>query len=232
MRSPERVRDNNDYCYSTFRETGCTAGCRHPDDRHDAARHIYRCRPLLDTIRQDYGLSTAQNRPAHNAAPACLRLYLSPCRRRRPAPGHGAQPFYRSAADLHRIGVRSLPSAALLFIGTAIVGCGIALGNVLLPGLIKRDFPGQVAKLTGAYSLTMGAAAAAGSALIVPLSLGSGGWHGALLMLMFFPLVALLLWLPQWRQRPAATPDRRGRVAQPGYLALGTRLAGDAFSGH
>jgi CP family cyanate transporter-like MFS transporter len=58
------------------------------------------------------------------------------------------------------IGIRSLPSAALLFIGTAVIGCGIALGNVLLPGLIKRDFPGQVARLTGAYSLTMGASAA------------------------------------------------------------------------
>lgn len=53
------------------------------------------------------------------------------------------------------IALRSLPSAALLFAGTAIIGCGIALGNVLLPGLIKRDFSQHVARLTGAYSLTM-----------------------------------------------------------------------------
>lgn len=85
------------------------------------------------------------NRPAHDAASAGLRLYLSPCRRRRPAPGHGAQPFIALLLICIGIGVRSLPSASLLFIGTAIVGCGIALGNVLLPGLIKRDFPGQVA---------------------------------------------------------------------------------------
>jgi CP family cyanate transporter-like MFS transporter len=70
-----------------------------------------------------------------------------------------------------------------------VIGCGIALGNVLLPGLIKRDFPGQVAKLTGAYSLTMGVRGV-GSALIVPLAQVSAGWHGALLMLMAFPLVA------------------------------------------
>ncbi|MDI8841637.1 hypothetical protein MJI69_28340, partial [Salmonella enterica subsp. enterica serovar Anatum] len=42
------------------------------------------------------------------------------------------------------IALRSLPSAALLFAGTAIIGCGIALGNVLLPGLIKRDFSQHV----------------------------------------------------------------------------------------
>ena len=31
-------------------------------------------------------------------------------------------------------------------------------------------------------------------------------------MLMFFPLVALLLWLPQWRQRPAATLTGAGAL--------------------
>jgi CP family cyanate transporter-like MFS transporter len=54
------------------------------------------------------------------------------------------------------IAIRSLPAPALLFIGTAIIGSGIALGNVLLPGIIKRDYAGQIARLTGAYSLTMG----------------------------------------------------------------------------
>ncbi len=48
------------------------------------------------------------------------------------------------------IALRSLPPAALLFIGTAVIGCGIALGNVLLPGLIKRDFSQHVARMTGA----------------------------------------------------------------------------------
>ncbi|SPW55006.1 major facilitator superfamily protein [Escherichia coli] len=83
-------------------------------------------------------------------------------------------------------------------------GGGIALGNVLLPGLIKRDFPHSVARLTGAYSLTMGAAAALGSAMVVPLALNGFGWQGALLMLMCFPLLALFLWLPQWRSQQHA----------------------------
>ena len=168
--------------------------------------------PLLDTIRQDYGLSTAQT-GLLTTLPLLAFAFISPlaagvARRL----GMERSLFIALLLICIGIGVRSLPSASLLFIGTAIVGCGIALGNVLLPGLIKRDFPGQVAKLTGAYSLTMGAAAAAGSALIVPLSLGNAGWHGALLMLMFFPLVALLLWLPQWRQRPAATLTGAGAL--------------------
>lgn len=79
------------------------------------------------------------------------------------------------------------------------------MGNVLLPGLIKRDFSQHVAKLTGAYSLTMGAAAALGSAIVVPLALNGFGWRGALMVLMAFPLLALIIWLPQCRQTAHAS---------------------------
>jgi len=114
------------------------------------------------------------------------------------------------------IGLRSLPSTALLFCGTAIIGCGIALGNVLLPGLIKRDFSQHVARMTGAYSITMGGAAALGSAMVVPLALAGFGWHGALLMLMVFPLLALLVWLPQTRKTATAPLTGSGAMHNRG----------------
>ncbi|STV77934.1 cyanate transporter [Klebsiella pneumoniae subsp. rhinoscleromatis] len=41
--------------------------------------------------------------------------------------------------------------------------------------------------MTGAYSLTMGGAAALGSALVVPVAMAGFGWRGALLLLMVFP---------------------------------------------
>ncbi|HEE9786130.1 TPA: CynX/NimT family MFS transporter [Enterobacter soli] len=168
--------------------------------------------PLLDTIRHDYGLSTAQT-GLLTTLPLLAFALISPlaaglARRI----GMERSLFVSLLLICAGIGIRSLPSAALLFTGTAVIGCGIALGNVLLPGLIKRDFPGQVARLTGAYSLTMGASAALGSALIVPLSLGDAGWHGALFMLITFPLVALLLWLPQWRRTPVATVTGAGAL--------------------
>jgi cyanate permease len=168
--------------------------------------------PLLDTLRLDYGLSTAQT-GLLTTLPLLAFALISPlaaglARRI----GMERSLFIALLLICAGIAVRSLPSAALLFIGTAVIGCGIALGNVLLPGLIKRDFPGQVAKLTGAYSLTMGAAAALGSALIVPLAQGHAGWQGALLMLMVFPLLALLLWLPQWRQKHVATVTGAGAL--------------------
>ncbi|HAK8482073.1 TPA: CynX/NimT family MFS transporter [Salmonella enterica] len=160
--------------------------------------------PLLETIRSDYGLSTAQT-GLLTTLPLLAFALVSPL-----AAGiarrFGMERSLFAAMLLISAGIalRSLPSAALLFAGTAIIGCGIALGNVLLPGLIKRDFSQHVARLTGAYSLTMGAAAALGSALVVPLALHGFGWRGALLMLMLFPLLAFLIWLPQWRTTRSA----------------------------
>lgn len=161
--------------------------------------------PLLGAIRDDYGLTTAQTGML-TTLPLLAFALVSPL-----AAGIarrlGMERSLLVAMLLICIGIalRSLPSAALLFTGTAVIGCGIALGNVLLPGIIKRDFAGQVAKMTGAYSLTMGAAAALGSALVVPIALQGFGWRGALLTLMAFPLLALALWLPQLRARTPGT---------------------------
>ncbi|EIY2648619.1 MULTISPECIES: CynX/NimT family MFS transporter [Klebsiella] len=161
--------------------------------------------PLLDAIRAEYQLTTAQT-GLLTTLPLLAFGLVSPL-----AAGVARRFGIERSLLLAMviiclgIGLRSLPSTAWLYIGTALIGCGIALGNVLLPGLIKRDFSGHVARMTGAYSITMGAAAAAGSAMVVPLALAGFGWRGALLLLMVFPLLALLLWLPQAR-RQATTP--------------------------
>ena len=124
--------------------------------------------PLLDAIRSDYGLTTAQT-GLLTTLPLLAFGLVSPL-----AAGvarrFGMERSLLLAMLLICAGIalRSLPSAALLFIGTAVIGCGIALGNVLLPGLIKRDFSQHVARMTGAYSLTMGGAA----------WLGAGGPRG------------------------------------------------------
>ncbi|MFS9434159.1 CynX/NimT family MFS transporter [Citrobacter sp. C348] len=161
--------------------------------------------PLLDAIRADYALTTAQT-GLLTTLPLLAFALVSPlaagvARRW----GIERSLFAAMLLICAGIAIRSLPSPPFLFAGTTLIGCGIALGNVLLPGLIKRDFSQHVAKLTGAYSLTMGAAAAIGSAIVVPLALNGFGWRGALMMLMVFPLLALVIWLPQYRQTSHAT---------------------------
>ncbi|AIR66061.1 CynX/NimT family MFS transporter [Cedecea neteri] len=153
--------------------------------------------PLLDMVRDALALSTAQI-GILTTLPLLAFAVVSPlaagiARRF----GTERSLFGALLIICAGIALRSAGHAALLYIGTAIIGCGIAMGNVLLPSLLKRDFPGQVAKLTGAYSLTMGVAAALGSVMVVPIALHGFGWSGAMLSLMIFPLLALIIWLPQ-----------------------------------
>lgn len=161
--------------------------------------------PLLDAIRAEYGLTTAQTGLLTTLPLLAFGLVSPLAAGIAQRLGIERSLFVALLLICIGIAVRSLPAVSLLFIGTAIIGCGIALGNVLLPGLIKRDFAGNVARMTGAYSVTMGAAAALGSAMVVPLALNGFGWRGALLGLMVFPLLAFLLWLPQWRAAKTAT---------------------------
>ncbi|HFK3782943.1 TPA: CynX/NimT family MFS transporter [Klebsiella oxytoca] len=172
--------------------------------------------PLLDAIRSEYGLTTAQT-GLLTTLPLLAFGLVSPL-----AAGVARRFGIERSLLLAMIliclgiGLRSLPFVSLLFIGTAVIGCGIALGNVLLPGLIKRDFSQHVAKMTGAYSLTMGGAAALGSAMVVPLALAGLGWRGALLSLMVFPLLALFVWLPQSRRQATAPLTGSGAIHNRG----------------
>ncbi|WP_058909764.1 MFS transporter [Entomohabitans teleogrylli] len=163
--------------------------------------------PLLDTLREVFGLTTAQT-GLLTTLPLMAFAVVSPLAAAI-ANRVGTERSLGAALLLICLGIilRSSGLVTLLFFGTALIGCGIAMGNVLLPGLIKRDFPGKVARLTGAYSLTMGVAAALGSLMVIPLMEWGAGWQGALLGLMLFPLLALCLWLPQLTCRSA---DRIG----------------------
>ena len=93
------------------------------------------------------------------------------------------------------ISLRSVGGQLALFSGTVLIGAGIALGNVLLPSLIKRNFSHHITAVTGAYVLSMGVAAALASTLVSPIA-ERLGWQLALFSFIFLPIVALILW---WR---------------------------------
>lgn len=102
--------------------------------------------------------------------------------------------------------IRSTPLVAALFIGTFILGTAIAVCNVLLPGLIKHHFPAKVGLMTGIYSTFMGAFAALGSGISVPLVKDIGmSWRGALASWAVWVAIAAVLWLPQLFRRSKPT---------------------------
>ena len=76
---------------------------------------------------------------------------------------------------------RVLDGAPALFAGTVVAGGAIAIGNVLIPPLIKRDFPDRTGSMMGVYSMAVSGSAAVAAGLAVPLAGASGlGWRGAL----------------------------------------------------
>ncbi|EUJ27999.1 hypothetical protein MFLO_12566 [Listeria floridensis FSL S10-1187] len=93
--------------------------------------------------------------------------------------------------------VRPLGNLALLLAGTLLIGIGIAVGNVILPSIIKKEFPFRLGLLTGIYSISMNLFAAIASGLSFPLANAGLGWHGTLYLFAGFTILALLLWLPQ-----------------------------------
>lgn len=113
------------------------------------------------------------------------------------------------------LGSRLFNSIIVLYIGTAVIGAGIAIGNVLLPSLIKRDFPHKVAILTSAYVLAMGIFSGSYSALIIPLSEYQDiGWQIALASYGILTLLSLIIWLPQLKRHAKPTKTLTHRPTQ------------------
>lgn len=97
--------------------------------------------------------------------------------------------------------LRSVDALPSLYLGVTFVGVGIAIGNVLLPILLKRDFPQHILQLTAIYVLMMNLGGAFMTGFAVPIAQWSptwlpslAGWSAALLSHLVFILPALLLW--------------------------------------
>jgi MFS transporter, CP family, cyanate transporter len=100
------------------------------------------------------------------------------------------------------LALRYIDGIAWLYSGTALVGCGIAFNNVLLPGLLRRDFPAQLALVTALFTMVMVTCGGLGSGIAIPLA-DIGGWRLSLLSWAIPAVVALVIWTPQLRAHSA-----------------------------
>ncbi|MFJ5882963.1 CynX/NimT family MFS transporter [Kitasatospora cineracea] len=119
--------------------------------------------------------------------------------------------------------LRVLPSVAALYVGCMVIGVAIAVLNVSMPGLVKREFPQKAAAMTGVYSTTMLVGATMAAALSVPLehALG-GGWQASLGAWSVLALVAAVAWLPQVLK---ARQERTVAVRVPAQAAQAAQAA-------
>ena len=109
--------------------------------------------------------------------------------------------------------LRSEGAVAPLFLGTALLGAAIAVGNVLVPSFVKREFPERVGLMTSAYTTSLAISAAVAAGVSVPIAqLTGAGWRGSLALWAAPALIAAVAWLPLLRGGGSANaPDHASR---------------------
>ncbi len=152
--------------------------------------------PLLGEIRASTGLTNAAAAALTTLPVLCLGLAcaLAAPVIRRLGPDRGVLGgMVLIAAGL---ALRGFGDTATLFAGTAIAALGIGFGNVLLPALVKRDFPHHGGPMTGLYTMTLCLGAAAGAGAAVPVQVAVGAWTTALAVWALPAVVAVIAWWP------------------------------------
>lgn len=104
---------------------------------------------------------------------------------------------------------RLFTGLAGLFVFTFVLGAGMAICNVAMPSLIKKDFPiHQAGIMTSIFTITFSFTGAIASGVSVPLSnLFSSGWKSSLFLWSITALIGSVFWLPHLKKRHKSTPS-------------------------
>ncbi|WP_334683800.1 MFS transporter [Arthrobacter sp. CAN_A214] len=135
-------------------------------------------------------------------------------------------------------GIRSVGPAPVVLIGTIVIGAAIAVGNIVVPVLIRRDVPWQrVSGVTAAYTSALNVGSMITSLGTAPLA-AVVGWRWALSGWGVLALAGFIFWLVVSRRRArtprtdstSPSPSRgSGRVGRIGWL-LTLAFSGQAFA--
>lgn len=107
----------------------------------------------------------------------------------------------------------------MLTAGSILAFAGMAVGNVLLPPLVKRYFPDRIGLLTSLYATVLSVSTLVPALVAVPVA-DSAGWRYSVGMWALLSALALLPWLGILLRSPAS---RRvdAEVEEPGRAVLG-----------
>lgn len=117
--------------------------------------------------------------------------------------------------------LRSVPSATALLVGTAVIGIGITIGNVVVPVVIRRDTsPERVGLVTGVYTSALNVGSMITSLGTAPIA-AVWGWPVAIAVWAVFAVVAAAGWTYAVGTRAAwRRPERTEPVPATGPVEL------------
>ena len=114
--------------------------------------------------------------------------------------------------------IRLVTGVGFLFLGTALAGSAIAIGNVLMPVMVRRDFTEHAGTAMSIFSACLIGFAALAAGVTVPVAdaLG-GGWRPGLGIWALPAAVTALVWLPVLIRRgsPTVTASPPAVPAEP-----------------
>ena len=93
-----------------------------------------------------------------------------------------------------------------LLAGTVVVGLAIAIANVLLPTVVRTDYPKRISLITGIYTTLLAVFASLAAATAVPWSSSLGGWRNMLLAWSIPVAIAVALWATQLHRADKPQP--------------------------
>lgn len=169
--------------------------------------------PVLREIIRDAGLSAAAASTLTTLPSLCFGLAapLAPLAARR----IGTERTLLAMVILLTGGIalRGLAGAPALYAGQILATLGIGVINVLLPGLVKRDFADRVPLMTGLYTMGLCAGGAGAAGATVPLMVAFGGsWSAALAFWALPAGLAAVVWATRLPPRDPAVVHAATRV--------------------
>jgi MFS transporter, CP family, cyanate transporter len=178
--------------------------------------------PVLSTIQRDTGMSSAMAGLLTTVPIFCFGLFALTTPRLIRRFGMERLLVLVMVVITAGIALRVLPPLAALFAGTAVLGAGIAVGNVLLPGLIKQDFAARSGLMISLYSVALFVGPAMSAGLTVPIMHATGlGWRDVIALWGGIAILAVALLVPHAARRPhmagvgAAQPGPKGLWKNP-----------------
>jgi cyanate permease len=106
--------------------------------------------------------------------------------------------------------LRLLPFVVVLYLGTIIIGLGVAIGNIVPSLITRRDFPARIGGVMGMVAGAISFSAAIAALITYPLASELGSWREALAVWAILPLIVFIIWQfyrnPNSKDVPLDTP--------------------------
>ncbi|MFF4953809.1 CynX/NimT family MFS transporter [Streptomyces chattanoogensis] len=175
---------------------------------------------LLKEVREGLGMSGTVAGLLTSVPSLCFAVFGVAAPRLARRFGPGAIVCGGMAAIAAGLALRPFTGGTAGFLAaSALALAGIAVGNVLMPVVIKSWFPDRVGPMTGLYSMALALGTSLAAAVTVPMTGALGGsWQSGLAVWAALAAVAVLPWLAVVRRRsaaPGASADGAASAAEP-----------------